>query len=393
MSMPVRTAVLGLGGRGRYFCRMYAESPRSRLVAVCDRNPQAFGPVRNKWGNEIDYFTDSAEMLQSEDIDAVIVATHDKDHAESAVKVLRHDKHCFLEKPMAQSIEDCDAIIQAAEDSQGLLMVGYELRHCVLFEEMRRLLDRGDIGDVKMAWAVDNVSVGGNYFYHDAYRRRDYVYSLLLQKGCHTIDLLNWFVGGHPVKVYAATGLDVFGGDVPNDKRCRSCEDRETCPYFIDYRRFVMDYGAEVRRDDFCVYAEEVDVPDNGMALIEYDNGVRATFTECHFTPEYTREFWLVGDKAKMYGFYNNECEFVIRVQERHTREVTEYRPESPGGGHGGGDPRIQEHFLDCIATGERPLATAIAGRDSAAIAIAAEESAHTGMPFKIPQCPVRLEG
>jgi predicted dehydrogenase len=290
---------------------------------------------------------------------------------------------------MAQTIADCDAILLAAQRSRGVLMVGYELRHCVLFQEMRGIIDRGDLGAIKLAWAVDNVSVGGNYFYHDRQRRRDYICSLLLQKGCHTIDLLNWFVGGRPKRVFASTGLAVFGGDEPNDKRCRDCARKASCPYAIDHSRFVMDYGAAVERDDLCVYAREVDTPDHGIVLIDYDNGARASFTECHFTPEYSREFWLVGDRAKMYGFYNNEGDFLIRVEERHSRRKTELRPRIPGGGHGGGDPRIQEHFLDCVLRGERPLASLAAGRDSAAIAIAAEESAAEGAPKDIPPCPL----
>lgn len=384
----VKTAVIGLGGRGSYFCKTYHENPRSALTAVCDIDPKALETARSIWGDRVAYYEDAGEMLCREEIDAVVVATHDKDHVEPTTLALDRDKHCFLEKPMAQSIADCDRILCAAERSKGVLMVGYELRHCALFEEMRRLLDRGDIGEVKLASAVDNVSVGGNYFYHDRQRRKDYIRSLLLQKGCHTIDLLNWFVGGRPKRVYASCGLDAFGGSEANDKRCRDCEKKGECPYAIDHKRFLMDYDVEVEKDDLCVYAKEVDVPDNGIAVIDYDNGVRATFTECHFTPEYSREFTLVGDKGKMYGFYNNACDFVIRVTYRHSKAKDEYFPKSPGGGHGGGDPRIQEHFLDCILKGTAPEVSPFAGRDSAAIAIAAELSSERGAPVDIPDYP-----
>jgi len=384
-SKRANIAVIGLGGRGRSFCDAFAKNPRSQLVAVCDLNPKAVQVVRAKHGDAVAGYTDAAEMLKRPDIDAVVVATHDKDHVGPAIQTLEAGKHCFLEKPMAQSIADCDAILRAGRKSGRVLMLGYELRHCVLFEEMHKIIQRGDIGAIKLANVFDNVSVGGNYFYHDKCRRREYIYNLLLQKACHSIDLLNWFVGAQPRRVFASSGLDVFGGNEPNDKRCRSCDKKGSCPYAIDHRRFLMDYGATVEKEDLCVYAKEVDVPDNSLLLIDYDNGVRATFTECHFTPEYTREFWLVGDKGKMYGFYNNECEFVIRVTYRHSKKVDEYRPKSPGGGHGGGDPRLHEHFLDCVLEGRQPDPGPMAGRDSAAIAIAAEESALAGAPVTIP--------
>jgi len=76
---------------------------------------------------------------------------------------------------------------------------------------MRELVDEGRIGEIIMGQALDNVSVGGQYFYHNDMRRKDYVRSLLLQKGTHTIDLLNWFMGGNTVKVYATGGTDFYG--------------------------------------------------------------------------------------------------------------------------------------------------------------------------------------
>jgi len=361
-------------------------------VAVCDRNAEALDLVRRRYGDRIAYFQDAEGMLRQADPDGVVVATNDPDHAQPTLLALEQDKHCLLEKPMAQTLADCDRILLAAAKSSGKLMLGYELRHCVLFEEMRRLLDRGDIGTVKLAWVVDNVSVGGQSFYHGRRRRKAFVRSLLLQKGCHSIDLLNWFVGSRPRRVYASTGLDVFGGDEPADKRCRDCGRKDTCPYFVADRRRLMDHGGmETPVDDGCVYAQDIDVPDNGLVLIDYHNGVRATYAECHFTPEYTREFTLVGDKGKMYGFYQNE-EFAIRVTYRHSDKQDTYAPRSTAGGHGGGDLRLQDHFLDCILQGADPDVDGWAGRDSAAVALAAQRSAELGMPVDIPDYPA-VEG
>lgn len=77
---------------------------------------------------------------------------------------------------------------------------------------MKKILNRGDIGEVRIAYAVDNVSVGGNYYFHDRQRRADYIVSLVLEKGTHTLDLMNWFIDAQPLKVYAEGGRDVFGG-------------------------------------------------------------------------------------------------------------------------------------------------------------------------------------
>lgn len=384
----VRIGIIGLGGRGRYFARLYRDNPRSQVVAMSDINPEMIEFTRGKWGDSVDYYTSTQEMLSRDDIDAVVVASPDHLHKTHALEVFQHGKHLLLEKPMAQSIEDCDAIIKGWRDAGSVFMIGLELRYCILFTQMRAMIDSGEIGDVKLGMAIDNVSVGGNYFYHNNWRRKDYVRSLLLQKGCHTIDLMNWFMGARPVKAYAQGSLAVFGGTEPNDKRCRSCNEKDTCHFSVNSERFVMDYGAVVKIDDRCVYAQECDSNDNSQLLVTYDNGTTATFTECHFTPEYTREFTFIGTKGKMYGLYNNEGNFKIDVTHRFTQKVDEYRPVYKGGGHGGGDIKIAEAFLDCILEGREPLSDIMAARDSTAVAAAAEESIEKGIPIEIPPCP-----
>lgn len=383
----VPVAVIGLGGRGRYYARMFADNPRSTLVAIADPDAKALDMCRKRWGEAIDYYDDYLRMLQRDDIHTVVVASPDHAHHQNAIDVLGQGKNLLLEKPMAQSIEHCDEIIEAWRKAGTLFMIGLELRHCVLFERMWKIIDTGAIGEIKMGTAVDNVSVGGQYFYHDKQRKKSYTRSLLLQKGVHTIDLLNWFMGGRPTRVFAMGGLSYFGGSAPNDKRCRTCSEKDTCAFFVNHERFVMDYGATIQKDDLCVYAQEVDLPDHSLATIEYDNDTRAVYTECHFTPEYTREFTLVGTRGKMYALYNNEGNFLIRVSYRHTDHIDEWRPIFTGGGHGGGDQRIVEHYLDCALSGQQPVANIAAARDSVAVGAAGEESIETGMPVEIPPC------
>jgi predicted dehydrogenase len=187
------------------------------------------------------------------------------------------------------------------------------------------------------------------------------------------------------VRVFASGGLAVFGGRESNDKRCRDCDRAKTCPYFIDHTRFKIDYGAIIQVEDKCVYAQECDVEDNCLVLIDYENGAHMTYTECHFTPDYTREFTFIGDKGRLYGFYNNEQEFRIRVTYRHSKKADDYFPPKMPGGHGGGDPKIQEEFLDRVLSGRPSMSGAMDARNSAAIAIAAARSIETTQPVEIP--------
>jgi len=386
MTRILDVAVAGAGGRGRYLARAFANHPHTRLVAICDPGEVPLRLARDEFGDAIAYFGSQEEMCDRADFQIGVIASWDPAHRDNAVTFLERDKHVYLEKPMAQTIADCDDILRAWEPSAGSLMVGLELRYCTLCQEMKRLLDAGDIGDVKLGMAVDNVSVGGQYYFHNNRRRKDFIKSLMIEKGTHTLDLMNWFIDSSPTRVFGEGGLDIFGGDQPDDKRCRDCDERGTCPYFLDTSGCVMDYGEQLKKAaDGCVWAREIDVDDNSVITVRYASGAKMTYTECHFTPDYNRHFTLIGDLGRLYGFYNNEQEFLIQVQKRHSRQVDEYHPPRAPGGHGGGDPRILEEFIRLARQGEHSCAGALDARNSAAIAIAAAESCATHQPVEIP--------
>ena len=385
----VQIGVLGTGPRGIRFGikRLLENDDRGRIAAICDRDPKALEYAVQQTGVQCSHYRSLQRMLEDPHVEAVINCTDDPDHVSTSIPIIKAGKALYLEKPMAQTIEDCDRIIECWRRHPVVFMVGLELRYSSLCQEMRRIIDRGDIGRIVTAHVVDNVSVGGNYYYHGRDRKESYVKSLMLEKGTHSLDLANWFIGSHPRSVYCSSGLDVFGGTEPNQKRCRSCADADTCPYFIEADNFVLDYGAVAReKEDYCVWAEEVDVDDNSIAVVDYENGARLSYVECQFTPEYSREFTFIGTKGKMTAFYNNAQEFNITVTYRHSQKSDVYHPPRVEGAHGGGDRNIIRRFLDLVEADE-PLATGIEGaRDSAAIAIAAYESSKTGMPVRIPR-------
>lgn len=384
----IRTGVIGLGGRGRYFARMYDRQghPGFKLVAVCDADADARQRASQDLADDVAITADMHEMLARPDLDAVLVATNDPDHVEPTVAALRAGKHVLVEKPLCQSVSDARRMLAEARQASGIFMIGFELRAVSVFRQTAALLREGRIGEVKVGHAFDNVSVGGNYFFHDPARQKSFYRSLLLQKACHSIDLLNWFMGADPARVYAIGGAGVYGQGEAADKRCRDCDRAETCPYRVA-QSLQMDYGVTRETPDYCVWSEAMDLDDHSLLAITYANGTKATFHECHFTPDYTREFWLVGDQGKLYAYYDNPGRFLIRIEYSHDpeRRTEEWKPPYTGGGHGGGDNNLRDEFYQRIVDNDPPTEAQISAYYSTALAICAQQSIDTDQPVDIP--------
>ena len=138
---------------------------------------------------------------------------------------------------------------------------------------------------------------------------------------------------------------------------------------------------------DCCVWDARMNLNDNSELCISYANGGKATFHECHFTPDYSREFWLVGRKGKMYGYYDNPGRFLVRIEYTHDpeRRTEEFKPKHTGGGHGGGDQKLRDEFHRRIVEKDPPTEAVESAYYSTALAICAEESIDSGQPVLIP--------
>jgi len=387
----IRTAVVGMGPRGRYLAQNYSRQchPGFDLRAVCDSNADVLARARETFGPDVRGYDNVAALVADADVDAVLVATGDPHHVAPTIAALRARKHVLVEKPLCQSVSDALAILTEARRAGTIFMIGFELRDATVFQTMKRLLDEGRVGEVKVGHAFDNVSVGGQYFYHDPRCQTAHFKSLLLQKACHSLDLLNWFMGSEPARVYGIGGLAYYGRREEPSLRCSDCSRAQTCPYFIG-EQLDYDYAGSRRCRDFCVWSREMDLDDHSLLAITYANGAKATFQECHFTPEYSREFWLVGTEGKMYGYYDNPGRFLVRIEYAHRpeRDTEEWKPPHTGGGHGGGDDRLRDEFYRRIVENDVPTEAIRSAYYSTALALCAVESIGSGSPVDIPPLP-----
>ena len=198
----IRHGVIGLGFFGEYHADVVDTSAQMELAAVCTRRQERLDEVAKKFGASKQY-TDYRELLADPDIDSVSVVTHFYDHEDITVEALKAGKHVLLEKPMAQTVAECDAIVEAAESAAGILMVGHICRFDPRVALAKEAVDQGRIGEIVYMYARRNLSI-------EIGRQVLDKISALTGDGIHDTDVMLWLSGA---KVKTAYAQNVQVGD------------------------------------------------------------------------------------------------------------------------------------------------------------------------------------
>ncbi len=143
----IRIAVAGLGYWGPNLARNFAALPGCELRWVCDGSEQARSRAALQFpGARVT--AEFAELLDDHELDAIALATPVPTHADLAVQVLEAGKHCFVEKPLAQSVADAERAVEAAATAGKILMVGHLLEYHPGVLTLKALADSGELGQI-----------------------------------------------------------------------------------------------------------------------------------------------------------------------------------------------------------------------------------------------------
>ncbi|SPO26317.1 uncharacterized protein UTRI_03906 [Ustilago trichophora] len=161
-SKPLRVGVVGAGEVTQvvHLATLKFLSAQYTVTAICDVSGQAAEHVASKWSIPHVY-TCSSSMVKRDDIDVVLIANSDEYHASCAIEAASAGKHVFIEKPMALTRTDAQAIQQAAQDNGVKIFVGYMRRYAPAFATFKKLL--AESGPIRHAIVKD--IIGPNSFF------------------------------------------------------------------------------------------------------------------------------------------------------------------------------------------------------------------------------------
>lgn len=378
----LRVAVVGVGMRSELAGWVDRPGSGARLVAAVDVDPAARWRAAGLFGAGVEFRTDH-RTLTSSDVDAAIVVTPDDTHAAVAIDLLRAGIAVYLEKPLAISTEDADEILRVAEATGSRLYVGHNMRHMAVVRLMRDIIARGEIGEVKSVWCRHFVGNGGDYYFKDWHADRAHSNGLLLQKGAHDIDVIHWLAGSYTRDVVAMGDLSLYGGIADREDRSGQL--------MTDW--FSLDNWPPLSQSGLNPV---VDVEDTSMMLMRLESGVLASYQQCHFTPDYWRNYTVIGTEGRLENFGDGD-EGVVRVwNSRTTFDAAGDRSYPIVGeldGHADADRLTIQEFLDFVRLDAATETSPVGARYAVAAAVAATESLRDGStPRVVPRLDQDLE-
>jgi predicted dehydrogenase len=377
----MRVGIVGFGLRSSLWRQVHRPGEGSEVAMVCDLSERGRTDAAERIPTA--EVTGDLDMLLGAGLDAVLVLTPDNRHAEVAVRTLKAGLPTFCEKPLDVTLEAADAVLAAAYESGTPLYVGHNMRHMPVVVQMRDIIQAGTIGEVKAVWCRHFVGNGGDYYFKDWHAERANTTSLLLQKGAHDIDVIHWLAGGYSRRVSAIGDLAVYGGVTSR----RDNSDRRMGDWFS-----LDNWPPEEQTDLNPV----IDVEDISMMQMVLDNGALASYQQCHFTPDYWRNYTVIGTKGRIENFGDGPGDFIhvwtTRTQDGFVAPDVKVEIRDGEGGHGGADPLLIAEFLRFARVGGTTQTSPVAAREAVAAGVLAAQSLRSGGgALEVPALPAGM--
>ena len=194
--MPhMRIGLIGCGKVAQIHFAALAALPDAELVAVCDALPDRAAGFAAK--HKVRPFADVPTMLRETKVDAVIIGTPHPRHAEPAIQAAEAGVHVLVEKPLAASLVDCDAMLAAAGQSGVTLGVISQRRFCEPVRRMKEAIDAGKIGMPALGVFLQYNWRDATYYQSDPWRGRWDTEGggVLVNQSPHQLDILLWLMG------------------------------------------------------------------------------------------------------------------------------------------------------------------------------------------------------
>jgi len=401
MNEPLKVALVGAGNRGTvYSDYALVEPEKMKIAAVVEPDSFRRKHAANKYNvPEANCFSTVQEFLEKRiKIDAVINATMDRDHIDTALPLLKAGYDMLLEKPICLDKNDLYKLYEYAQKYSRRIMVCHVLRYAPFYVEIKKRILKGEIGEIINIQTEENVSYHhfATSFVRGKWSNSDVCGSkIIMQKCCHDLDLITWLKSGiAPKYVGSLGGLMKYkpeNAPVGSGLKCLAdCIIENTCPYsakkiYVESGRWaqyawtsIEHLGEDLTEDakieslkrdnpyGRCVWHCDNNVEDHQAVMIEFEDGSTAVHSLNGGVPKPCRTIHITGEKGELIGNLEDAC---IEIRHPDARKGYEYSSEKidinvSRDMHGGGDLRLVADFVQTI-NGQTPSISSTNLKDS----------------------------
>lgn len=376
---PLTITIMGGGNRGKTYAEYALKSPDElKVVAIVEPNDinRAYFtslyqiPENKSFANEADFFA------QEKISDAVFIATPDHCHYSQAMNALRKGYHILLEKPIAQSLEECYDIAALAEEKGLLVGVCHVLRYSKCFQKVKQLIESKKLGEVINIIHFEPIGLErmAHAFIRGQWRKQEETGPIIITKSCHDLDLIQGLVGKKCKSISSYGALNYFkkeNAPEGSTERCiNGCKVEQSCPYsavriYLKERTWLRNFAMtedektneEIIRKELeeglygrCVFHCDNTVIDSQVVSMLFEDNVTANFTMSAFTEKEFRTTRILLTNGEI---FSDEKSITYSNFREGTKKRIQIKEISK---HGGGDYLIIKSFIDACQGNSKEL-------------------------------------
>ncbi len=366
-------ALIGAGQRGTIYANYVAENKDTTLCALVEPDAQ-----RRATAQALYHLDDTKVFACVEDFfacgkiaNAVIIASMDTDHYTQCIAALKLGYDVLLEKPVSPNPKETIEIEMLARKLNRKVVVCHVLRYTPFFGAIKNILNNGKLGRIVTIQHNENI---GNFHMAHSFVRGNWRSStesspIIMQKSCHDMDILYWLVDSECEKISSFGALTYFtekNAPQGSTAYCCNCTVRDTCRFdaekmylpvaggwpasVVSHEQSEQSIKTALQTSPFgrCVYRCDNDVCDHQTSIIEFKNGVTATFNLSGFTNKMCRTLKIMCENGELRcDDGRNKIEITYFSSSPLDQNISEIvTPEITNGAHGGGDFGLMKEFL-----------------------------------------------
>ena len=363
MANQLKTGIIGCGKVGHIHAAVLGSISESEFIAVCGRDEKRTQEFASRY--QVKAYTDVTEMVIQEKLDIVTICTPHPVHREPAILAMRAGAHVLIEKPLASSLEDCDAMMAVAKETGKQIGIISQRRFYTPCLRLKNAIEAGKLGKPVLGIVFMFGWRDQAYYSSDPWRGswKGEGGGVLVNQAPHQLDLLQWFMGSEIDEVYGTC----------QNLNHPYIEVEDTALAIVKFKNGALANIIVSNSQKPGIYGKVHIHGENGASVgVQTDGGAMFIAGMSTILEPPVNDLWTIPGEEKQHKHWveedSNLFNSINPVEYYHTLQIND--------------------FIDAVKVGRKPMVTGEEGRVTVELFSAIYRSQRDGLPVKFPLQP-----